>query len=646
MKNFVCRTGVGLCFLLMSLCQGPLGFSVSSAQEMTNILLLDEHPELLTPTRSLQQRAATATADAVAYKVRIVYLVPSNRMPQPDAEKILQEYVQTIQGWFGDQMERLGYAPKTFAIETAEDGMTPVVHIAYATEPDNFFHVTDYVQRWNLILSAVSDAGFPPWRFGEVLFIVAETHAMQPDGSFVGGFVGGAGTSFSGVSVVTGEFLARMKLSLLIDDRPYAGLVIQELGPYPLVFGISFAWFEGTTVSSISSSAQGAAIHELGHAFGLWHDFRGDENFHGVLMGNGLRGFRGSLFPQRYPRDDMRLDNASALTLNYSRFFNPDGSFTDQQAPSVVQLSSGTVTPVDGQCGPKFTASDNIALGGAVLIRDGNVVAEKALSGNSIQTMFLTPYYQAGQQSQWEILVTDQQGNRSLSGSPLTCALGVNRAPVPDIRVFSSTTSFGHAITLDALLASDPDGNSATMRVEWDTDGDGVFDTAPSTNKVRDVTYTTAGLYQIITRFTDEVGNSSISTPIGVRILPATGTTAINDFVTFAPLRDTFQTVSDTTRCPAGFAGTFYFAAQLTNRLTSSPLAGLQVRVITLSDGNLLQNADDGPSGADATLRVAFTGQFGDRLLSPGEFVNVPFAVCLKEHKPFQFFVDLLGEVP
>jgi len=469
---------------------------------------------------------------------------------------------------------------------------------------------------------------------------------MQPDGSFIGSFVGGAGTSFSGVNVVTGEFLARMKLSLLIDDRPYAGLVITELGPYALVSGISFPSFEGTTVSSVSSSAQGAALHELGHAFGLSHDFRNDENFHGVLMGNGLRGFRGSLFPHHYPLDDMRLDNAAALTLNYSRFFNPDVPFTDQQAPSVSLLSSGTVVPVDGQCGPTFTATENTALGGAILLRDGSVVGDKALSGNSLQTVFLTPYYQAGQQSQWEILIVDQQGNRSLSGSSFTCALGVNRAPVPDTRVFSSTATFGHAITLDASLARDPDGNSATMWVEWDTDGDGVFDTAPSTNKVRDVTYTTAGVYQVIARLTDEVGNSSISTPIGVRVMPIAGTTVLNEFVTFAPLRDTFQTVSNTTGCPAGFVGTFHFTAELTNKLTSSPLAGLQVRVIALSDGNLLQNADDGPSAADATLTVAFAGQFGDRFLSPGEFVNVPFAICLKEHKPFQFLVNLLGELP
>jgi len=149
MKNFIC---VALGFLLMSVCQGTPSLAASSTAEAKDTLLLDEHPELLTPGGSLQQRAATPSAEAAGYKVRIVYLVPSNRIPQPDAEKILQEYVETIQGWFRDQMERLGYAPKTFAIETAADGVTPMVHVAYAREPDTFFHVTDYVQRWNRIL--------------------------------------------------------------------------------------------------------------------------------------------------------------------------------------------------------------------------------------------------------------------------------------------------------------------------------------------------------------------------------------------------------------------------------------------------------------------------------------------------------------
>src|SRR4030095_13580040 len=74
MKNFVCRTGIGLSFLLMSVCQGTPSFAASSTEGVRDTFLLDEHPELLTPSGSLQQRAATPSADAAGYKVRIVYL--------------------------------------------------------------------------------------------------------------------------------------------------------------------------------------------------------------------------------------------------------------------------------------------------------------------------------------------------------------------------------------------------------------------------------------------------------------------------------------------------------------------------------------------------------------------------------------------
>ena len=72
---------------------------------------------------------------------------------------------------------------------------------------------------------------------------------------------------------------------------------------------------------------------------------------------------------------------------------------------------------------------------------------------------------------------------------------------------------------------------------------------------------------------------------------------------------------------------------------SKSPL----VKVATLTNGNLLQNADGGPAGVGATLTVPKTGSFSDGVLSPGEFVDVPFSMCLKDENPFTFFVDLLG---
>ena len=89
---------------------------------------------------------------------------------------------------------------------------------------------------------------------------------------------------------------------------------------------VTFAWFEGSSFSSLASSWLGALWHETGHAFGLPHDFRNDNNFHGNLMGNGLRGTRGSLFPEKYPQNYTRLEYASALVLNVSHYFNADNA--------------------------------------------------------------------------------------------------------------------------------------------------------------------------------------------------------------------------------------------------------------------------------------------------------------------------------
>jgi hypothetical protein len=121
------------------------------------------------------------------------------------------------------------------------------------------------------------------------------------------------------------------------------------------------------------------------------------------------------------------------------------------------------------------------------------------------------------------------------------------------------------------------------------------------------------------------------------------GRTVLNALVTFVPIMATRTTTAHTAGCPAGFVGQFSFHARLTDKSTSPSLTSLLVRVTTLTNGNLLQNADHGPAGAEATLTVPGTGAYTDGVLSPGQFVEVPFRICLKQNKPFSFFVDVLG---
>ena len=117
----------------------------------------------------------------------------------------------------------------------------------------------------------------------------------------------------------------------------------------------------------------------------------------------------------------------------------------------------------------------------------------------------------------------------------------------------------------------------------------------------------------------------------------------VNDLVTFIPIEASFLMSPSTSSCPAGFVGTFSFSARLSNKSGSPPLSDLISKVMNLSNGNLVQNADGGPGGVGATLTVAKTGNFADGILSPGEFVDVPFNICLKNTDSFAFLIDVLG---
>ena len=48
-----------------------------------------------------------------------------------------------------------------------------------------------------------------------------------------------------------------------------------------------------------------------------------------------------------------------------------------------------------------------------------------------------------------------------------------------------------------------------------------------------------------------------------------------------------------------------------------------------------------GPSGVSNTLTIPRAGNFSDGVLSAGEFVDVPFSICLKSQESFNFFVDV-----
>jgi hypothetical protein len=449
--------------------------------------------------------------------VRVGYVVPTNRTAQPGAVQNLQDLIRNVQDWYGNQMQRYGFGYKTFQFETEADGVTPKINVVSTSMTD----ATIRTDTWGKTIDAATGAGLPIWAPGQAWLLVPESHLEQSDGSIIGGTALGASFgsgSDPGVATLGSDGIFRWNSSMLQNTAAYAGMTVPQVGPYPFVQDVSFPWFEGNTFSSIASAIQGAVAHELGHAFGLAHDFRNDDNYDGILMGNGLRGWRGSRLPTQFPDDDAQLGYAESLALGTSRYFNPTLPVTDVTKPNVNILTSGSVNPINGLLPISFTAVDSGGLAAALLRRNGETIEELTLSGASTSAQFNTSWYTPGQNDTFEISVYDGQGNKASSSVPITVTTGFNRAPQPFIDPSRSAVNTGQLITLDASQSQDPDGSSSTMLVQWDIDGNGIYDTSPMTTKTFAASYSIPGDYKVFAKLTDAAGAVTISDPLVVHV--------------------------------------------------------------------------------------------------------------------------------
>jgi len=472
-------------------------------------------PPVSSPSNQLLLRATPiplpTPAPAPAYPaIRVAYIIPANRTAQPNAVASLKWLVVSMQSWMRDQMVQWGHGPMTFDFEKESDG-TPKIYTFNSVSSDADIRADIWTNGCNAAVSC----GVPLWAEKQIWILIPEVHVQSSDSTISGGVaLGGSWGSGNdgGTAMVGSAFLPFLSEAALIDNRAYNGLIIPEIGPYPFKSNITFPWFEGSTISALSSTYIGAIIHELTHAFGMPHDFRNDSLENGVLMGNGFRAIRGCFYPKSYSTNYTSLSRSQADALSLSRYF------TKSTAETTKPIVSNPQNPwrANGFLHFPFTASDTSGLAMAYLQRGGNTVGDMKLSGTSGNFVMTIPDKYDSSWTGISLLICDVNGNRS----EITTTYGFDTspyAPISHIKVTKPTGLPNRSVQLDASLSLDPDGTPSTMKIEWDLNGDGVFDTAPTTNMV---ILTTApngnSVVKVTARLTDASGLSSVSQPISI----------------------------------------------------------------------------------------------------------------------------------
>ena len=196
--------------------------------------------------------------------VRMIYFLPNNRPYRAEVVNSMKAMMRRVQTFFADQMQAHGYGNTTFLFETDAQG-EPLVHRVNGQHPDRHYLNNDTI-----------DAILDDLQFN----IDANVYLIVVDNS--------RDAVIAGVHHVGG---------VAIDRGKSGGIAVV---PSSLPF---------STVA-----------HELGHTFGLWHDFRDDA----YIMSYGYQD---------------RLSACATEFLSVHPYFNSDSPLKEHGPPTIKLIS-------------------------------------------------------------------------------------------------------------------------------------------------------------------------------------------------------------------------------------------------------------------------------------------------------------------
>ena len=370
------------------------------------------------PNRNYAQSFAANLNVGEPRTVRLIYFLPNDRPYQAEVVQRMKDEILNIQAFYADQMEAHGYGKMTFRVETDAEG-EPKVHRVDGANPNSHYLAGGW--RWD-------DIGQEFYREANNVFCVVWDNGTGRVGQGVAGS-GGGGRNGGEVTVPDG-----------------------------FDFGV--------------------LAHELGHAFGLNHDFRDGD------------------YIMSYGPGEARLSACAADYLFVHPYFNPAIPIEEGEPPTIEIISPLTYPPgaTSVQVRLKVNDSDGLhqvllhALGDLQMCRrltgKKDAIIEFDYDGGFTREGFTSLSYSVAHSIRVEAV--DMEGNVDSSAFVLA-----ERSP------YNSATIEGHgsvvlsvAFSPDGTILASGAGNAVRL---WDVATRAKVATLSHTDEVYSVTFSPDG---------------------------------------------------------------------------------------------------------------------------------------------------------